>query len=219
MSDPTPRSPRYSFPAPSELVDLGAALRGMLDTMLWVDEESPGVLEDLRAATRAIEADTQRLDRHRVKGEGLRLGIPEESGTGRRYYVQGPMIGTHHPMCPEFEIALEGDVTRGRLSFGPAFEGPPGCVHGGFVAFFFDEILGFHNLATGTRGMTGALDLKYRRPTPLDTELEFQVRTALAQGRKVRVIGELSGPDGVTAQAEGLFIEPAQGFHDHVMKR
>ena len=36
-----------------------------------------------------------------------------------------------------------------------AYEGPPGYVHGGWVALTFDEILGMTNIASGHPGMTG----------------------------------------------------------------
>jgi hypothetical protein len=55
----------------------------------------------------------------------------------------------HHPLRPELAIAHESGVTRGTVNFGVTFEGPPGCVHGGFVAHFFDQILGQHGCGPG----------------------------------------------------------------------
>ena len=51
----------------------------------------------------------------------------------------------------------ENGVTSGRVKFGLAFEGPPGNVHGGFVAHFFDQVLGHHNVAAKIPAMTGTL--------------------------------------------------------------
>ncbi len=51
---------------------------------------------------------------------------------------------TEHPLRPELAIAHASGVTRSTVNFGVTFEGPPGCVHGGFVAHFFDQILGQH---------------------------------------------------------------------------
>ena len=45
----------------------------------------------------------------------------------------------------------------GVVTFGDAYEGPPGCVHGGFIAASFDEMLGFVAGATGKPGMTARL--------------------------------------------------------------
>ena len=46
-------------------------------------------------------------------------------------------------------------MTRGTVHFGVTFEGPPGCVHGGYVAHFFDQVLGQHNLFARVPAMTG----------------------------------------------------------------
>ena len=39
------------------------------------------------------------------------------------------------------------------MTFGSAYEGPPGCVHGGFVAAAFDEVLGFVQSLGGQPGL------------------------------------------------------------------
>jgi hypothetical protein len=76
------------------------------------------------------------------------------------------------------------------------------------VAALFDQILGQHNLSTGIPAMTGTLTVRYRRPTPLFTELRFEARTRSREGRKVITEGWLKAGDEVTAEAEGLFILP-----------
>ena len=52
----------------------------------------------------------------------------------------------------------------GTATFGAAYEGPPGCVHGGFVAAAFDEVLGSTQSLSGEPGMTGRLTVNYRSP-------------------------------------------------------
>ena len=47
------------------------------------------------------------------------------------------------------------------------WEGPPGHVHGGYVAYLYDCVMGHHNIAVGVPGMTGTLRVRFRRPTPL----------------------------------------------------
>ena len=59
-------------------------------------------------------------------------------------------------------------------SYGTAYEGPPGSVHGGVVAAMFDEVLGMTQSLSGQPGMTGTLRIRYRRPTPLHRELRFE---------------------------------------------
>jgi acyl-coenzyme A thioesterase PaaI-like protein len=122
--------------------------------------------------------------------------------------VRGPVIGEHHPGQPIFEIHHESGRTHGRVNFGVTYEGPPGCVHGGYVAFFFDQILGQHNVWSRIPAMTGTLTVRYRRATPLLTDLEFEVRSRRIGERKVLTSGHLAAGSEVVCEAEGLFVVP-----------
>ena len=79
-------------------------------------------------------------------------------------------------------------------------------VHGGFVAATFDEVLGFVQSLGGNPGMTGTLTVKYRRPTPLHTELIIEAELVRIDGRKIFTEGRILANGVVTAEAEGLFI-------------
>jgi acyl-coenzyme A thioesterase PaaI-like protein len=89
---------------------------------------------------------------------------------------------------------------------GTAYQGPPGSVHGGLVAALFDEVLGFAQWMTGNPGMTGTLKVRYRKPTPLNTELRFEATVERVDGRKIFTEARLYDGDTVTADAEGVFI-------------
>jgi acyl-coenzyme A thioesterase PaaI-like protein len=95
---------------------------------------------------------------------------------------------------------------RGTVCFGAAYEGPPGCVHGGFVAAAFDEVLGYAQSLTGNPGMTGTLTVRYRRPTPLHTELRFEAHVDRVEGRKIFALGTLHAGETLCAEAEGIFV-------------
>ena len=58
--------------------------------------------------------------------------------------------------------------------------------------------------------MTGKLSIRYRRPTPLLTELVFEARVDRVEGRKIFTHGTLSANGSPTAEAEGLFIAISQ---------
>jgi len=81
-------------------------------------------------------------------------------------------------------------------------------VHGAIIAGIFDLLLGLANLAGGTPAMTGTLTVRYRRPTPLHTDLEFLARTDRAAGRKAIAVGTLHAAGELTAEAEGVFVIP-----------
>jgi acyl-CoA thioesterase FadM len=57
--------------------------------------------------------------------------------------------------------------------------------------------------------MTGTLTVRYRRPTPLHTELRFNARFDRAEGRKIYTSGQLFAGESLCAEAEGLFIAVA----------
>ena len=96
-----------------------------------------------------------------------------------------------NPHSPPFELEFRDDHVIVTGVFGAACEGPPGYVHGGWVALAFDEALGLANVASGYGGLTGRLTVRYRRPTPLYTEVRFEAHTARVDGRRLVTVGTL----------------------------
>ena len=70
---------------------------------------------------------------------------------------------------------LDADKAGGRVVFPLVYEGPPGLVHGGFLAVFFDCVIQHHSCVTGLSGKTRSLAVTFRRPTPVLTELRFDI--------------------------------------------
>jgi acyl-coenzyme A thioesterase PaaI-like protein len=137
-------------------------------------------------------------------------GVAESSlsrGPASTSFVEfSPMIGRSNPLAPPMDFEMVGDELIGRVRFGSAYEGPPGHVHGGFVAAAFDEVLGFVQSTTGSPGMTGRLTVHYRKPTPLHRDLRFDGRVISKSGRKIFTEATLRDGDVLCAEAEGLFI-------------
>ena len=135
-------------------------------------------------------------------------GTAEASGLGhdRAHFDWSPLLGMANPLAPPLQASFEDGMVVGRVRFGSAYEGPPGCVHGGYVAAAFDEVLGLAQSLSGQVGMTANLTIRYRRPTPLHTDLRFECSLKGVDGRKVTAAGVLLAGDEVTAEAEGLFI-------------
>ncbi len=65
---------------------------------------------------------------------------------------------------------------------------------------------GMANVVSGHGGMTARLTVRYRRPTPLHTELQLHARTERIEGRRITTSATLRARDVVTAEAEGLFV-------------
>lgn len=193
--------------APEALHRLASATHDLIEQTIRMVDESQGFAEDVEWAAQQIDAVRERLARH-AKNEKLNLGGPTDPPDGRPYYVSGVIGGPYHPMTMPVEIETKDGVTTGRVNLDIVWEGPPGCLHGGYVAHLFDGILGQHNLNVGIPGMTGTLSVRYRQPTPLLTDLRFEVRTGDTDGRKITTRGQLFHGDTVCAEAEGIFIVP-----------
>jgi acyl-coenzyme A thioesterase PaaI-like protein len=94
----------------------------------------------------------------------------------------------------------------GEVTFNAAYEGPPGCVHGGHLAAAFDEVLGLAQSLSGSPGMTARLTVNYRKPTPLHQPLRFEAKISNREGRKVFTVGKCFANGVLTAEADALFI-------------
>ncbi|MFM8304930.1 MAG: PaaI family thioesterase [Actinomycetota bacterium] len=123
------------------------------------------------------------------------------------YFPFSPQIGLANPLAPPLRVWVDDDDTvHGAVNVDAAYEGPPGCVHGGIIASLFDEILGVANITAGVGAMTGTLTVVYRSPTPLKTDLVLAARMVGIEGRKVRAAGTIHAGDRLCAEAEGIFI-------------
>jgi acyl-coenzyme A thioesterase PaaI-like protein len=124
------------------------------------------------------------------------------------------MSGLANPLAPPLDMRVEDGVVIGTGSYGAAYQGPPGCLHGGHIAAAFDEILGVVQALSGRMGLTGTLTVRYLSPTPLDTELRFGGRLDGLSGRKILTSATVLANGVVTAEASCIFIaltQPLEG--------
>lgn len=117
---------------------------------------------------------------------------------------------------PPFSMAWDGDTLRAPIRFGPAFEGPPGLVHGGFVATGFDVIVSSAAWRLAPLMMTRRLNVRYFRPTAIDRETTFEATPSWIDDRRVRVDCRLRDENQkTTARAEGECVAlSAERFSD-----
>jgi acyl-coenzyme A thioesterase PaaI-like protein len=182
---------------------LARAMRLVIERL--VPSDAPE--EELRRAADALERYAEALTAHpRLKHFH---GYAESANAGDvgAFFDQSPMIGLANPLAPPITIGRSGPLTAiASVTFGAAYEGPPGCVHGGFVAAAFDEVLGYVQSLGGNPGMTARLTVHYRMPTPLHTELIFEGELVRTEGRKIFCTGKVRAAGELTAEAEGLFL-------------
>jgi len=187
-----------------------AGLRRVADATRTLIEDLVGTDADeatISATADALEHLVKAFDR-----DGPRSGydgIAESAMAGADpslFFDHSPLIGKANPLAPPILIEVFDALVVGHVVFGSAYEGPPGCVHGGYVAAAFDEILGAAQTFSGSPGMTGTLTVRYRSPTPLHAPLRIEGRFDRKEGRKVFTTGQLFAGDRLCAEAEGLFI-------------
>ena len=82
-----------------------------------------------------------------------------------------------------------------------SFEGYPGIVHGGVQAAILDEIIGRVSLIEDFHAfmMSVRLDVKYRRPVPVEEPLHIVARREHVHGRHARATGMIYLADGTLA--------------------
>ncbi|MGB8206856.1 MAG: hypothetical protein WCF69_04490 [Mycobacterium sp.] len=108
----------------------------------------------------------------------------DEDGSRRVYLDHATDIGAFNPCFPEYRFDhLDAETAFGQATFPLVYEGPPGLVHGGFLAVFFDCVIQHQNCLVGLSGKTRSLNVAFRRPTPVLTDLRFDItRTEVERG-------------------------------------
>jgi len=183
-------------------------------TMLDVnplDPDDPAV----DALTAAMEEMTARVAALPV----LPGGPVEAGGDDARLLERSGISGLSNPLSAPLHIWTEGDRVLGWAKDPHRYEGPPGCVHGGFVAAAFDDLLGATQTLSGIAGFTGTLTIKMVRPTPLNRRIDYEGGVASVEGRKILTWGRSTYAGEEVARAEGLFISPRAGMDDERMVR
>ncbi len=190
--------------------------------MRWVFGEEPLpqqrraalLIRELAALVVSLEREHPEVDR--LIGElertvaALQTVVPPEvvprvgpavDSDGRVYIDHSHDIGEFNPCFPEYRISVDGEVATGTVEFPVVYEGPPGIVHGGFLALFFDCVIQHHNCDLGVAGKTSTLALRYRRPTPIATPLEFTIERSF-DDRHITSTGRLELDGRVLCEAE-----------------
>jgi hypothetical protein len=154
----------------------------------------------IRAANdvlRSRQRDESQLVRHAVAGRPVVWG--------------NAVIGLRNAIAPPLTIHHDDDGTRcwSEFTLNSAYEGPPGLVHGGVCALVLDHVLGEAASAGLTKPLfTGTLTVRFVRGTPLG-RLRADAAVERTEGVKSFVSGHLSDGEGITVEAEGIFIKPA----------
>ena len=124
------------------------------------------------------------------------------------FFDRGPIAGRSNPLSPPASLRIDVDARRvvGEVEFGKAFEGAPGCVHGGFVAAVLDEALGMACVFGGGPAMTAELTTRYLHHTPIEKLLKIEAKLEGVEGKRVRTSGRVTSEGVTVVDSTGLFI-------------
>lgn len=139
--------------------------------------------------------------------------------SGNRYAFDSAvdaLDGHHTPYCwgcgPDAQEGLElhpyldGNEVAAELTFAPRFEGGPGTVHGGAIAAFMDDLLGYVPVVFGSPGVTAKLDTHFRNPVPLGVAVNGRAWMSDVEGRKMWAEGTIEADGVVLVEASALFL-------------
>jgi acyl-coenzyme A thioesterase PaaI-like protein len=195
----------YDADLMAAVTELGTALRELVDASVLTTLPA----DQLRAAAADARAVTARLAA--AQRPVTQLPALDDPLVFRRVY--NPVSGVGSALAPPVRIRrVEGGVV-GEALLGPAYEGPPGYVHGGMSSLLMDQLLGSAAIAAGLWGMTVRLEVDYRRPVPLSTPLTMRAQITEAAGRKCVVTGTIAtaaAPDRTLVEARGVFVMPRE---------
>lgn len=181
---------------------LAQAVRELIDVTIRTRADD----DTAREVTAAVRELTERL-----RGESL------SDEPGLRYLVEGrplawgnAVVGLRNPIAPPLVIEHgENGHCWADFHLGAAYEGPPSLVHGGVSALILDHILGEAASDGLTKPLyTGTITVKYLRGTPLGP-LHAEASIYRKEGVKTYCRGHISDAEGVTVEADGVFITPS----------
>jgi acyl-coenzyme A thioesterase PaaI-like protein len=170
-------------------------------------ERLRGIYEPLTKSVRELIDATIRTEMDADAVAAAKAEIDAATARLRNRQLDGP-FGLRNPVAPPLSIQKDDDGgVVADFHLGAAYEGPPGHVHGGVAALILDHVLGDAASSPNKPRLTGTITMRYRRITPLG-DLHAEARIVRTEGVKTFAVGHLADADGVTVEAEGVFIQP-----------
>ncbi|MFM8599703.1 MAG: PaaI family thioesterase [Mycobacterium sp.] len=179
---------------------LAESVRALVDAVIR-SEVGPEVVAGVK---RDVDAAVERLRERQLSGSfGVRT-----TRTGESISWGNAVVGIRNALAPP--VVTHRDES-GRVwadfDLGAAYEGPPGHVHGGVSALILDHLLGEAASPDRKPRFTGSITVRYLRATRLGRLHAEAVRTR-TDGVKTFCTGSVHDDEGITVEAEGVFITP-----------
>jgi acyl-coenzyme A thioesterase PaaI-like protein len=179
---------------------LAESVRELIDATVRTEVDAATVA----AAKAEIDSATACLRQKQTEGSfGVRY-----LATGERMAWGNAVVGIRNPIAPPVQIQRDADgKSVCDFHLGAAYEGPPGHVHGGVAALVLDHLLGEAASDGINPRLTGTISFRYVRATRLG-DLHAEAVITRTEGVKTYAVGHLADAEGVTVEAEGVFIQP-----------
>jgi acyl-coenzyme A thioesterase PaaI-like protein len=124
--------------------------------------------------------------------------------------------GSLNPECfgcgPENEHSLrikpwlEGDRVVADLSLVPWLAGGPGVAHGGALATFFDELMGYVAVAHRAPAVTARFEIDFVKPVLIGARIRGEAWLASREGRRLLIEGVGRDEGEVCVEARSLYL-------------
>jgi acyl-coenzyme A thioesterase PaaI-like protein len=108
----------------------------------------------------------------------------------------------------QFERAPAGaEGVRAGVSLAPQYQGWRGIAHGGIVMALLDEAMAHAAGYAGHRGVTASVNVRFRKPVPLEVPIEVRGRVAWQRRNVLGVEATISDARGnVLVESEGHVV-------------
>jgi uncharacterized protein (TIGR00369 family) len=101
----------------------------------------------------------------------------------------------------------EPEGVRSTALLASQFQGWRGIAHGGIVMALLDEAMAHAAGFAGHRGVTASVNVRFRKPVPLERPIEIRGRVAWQRRNVLGVEAKISDDSGtLLAEAEGSFV-------------
>ena len=116
--------------------------------------------------------------------------------------------------------AMDGLAVRAQFTVLADHQGAPGLIHGGLLSTAMDEAMGSLAYLLMTPAVTGRLEVDFRRPIPVGSEVVIDARIIGQHGRKVYTSADVSIAHDTSStpvgRGAGLFVQvPLEHFTTH----
>lgn len=137
------------------------------------------------------------------------VAFPGDPVERQRFLDRSMMVGGSNMVAPPVDQkAVSKEETIAHVTVPRYFEGPPGRVHGGFVAALMDHIVGTAAVAhIEPPYYTRMLTTNYDDAVPIEQELILAARLTDREGRKCWMDAEIRCGGTVRATARALMIQ------------